>query len=484
MPAETSRPLDMHRWSDYPELRNCLTELIQEIEAQEGRQRKRAGKDAQRLRDSVRCLVLDLYVAWKTSPDLEVAIPLGNTYYTKRTRYRALFIRYQSIKAAFRGLRDLGYLKVLRTGFNDRVTGVGRVTRIVATEKLIELLTGKARLTLPAIGGRVDGVETIILRDASKQKKLKEYDDTDETIAMRSALARINEHLQRHWVDLYITDAEFEKLQQRMQADYQKDEREEPFIDFTRRSLVRIFNNENWKEGGRFYRGWWQSVPKKYRRYVTINTKRTVEVDYSGLHPTLMYAEVGTALEGDAYRLPDRPDIPRDLVKTTFNKMVNAKGSVRKPPEFDSYGVGLSWMEFQQAIAERHKPIARFFNTGHGLRLQRRDADIAEQVMLRFLEMGYCCLPVHDSFLVHHGLDAELKQIMVKEFGLITGQTIPVTLTEGIEPARGTGLVSSDIEAILNRDDEYGGYNSRWEDWLKLQIAPERSALGPPSHHY
>lgn len=288
------------------------------------------------------------------------------------------------------------------------------------------------------------------------------------------ALTRINEHLQKHWIDLYITDAEFEKLQQRMRMDHEQGDREEPFIDFTRRALVRIFNNEDWQQGGRFYRGWWQGVPKDYRRFITINTKRTVEVDYSGLHPTLMYAEVGAALEGDAYRLPDRPGIPRDLIKTTFNKMVNAPGSIRKPPEFDSYGVGLNWMEFQQAIAERHKPIARFFNTGHGLRLQRLDADIAERIMLRFLDMGYCCLPVHDSFLVHHGLDTELKKIMVKEFGSITGQTIPVTLTEGIDPTTGTGLVSHDIEAILNKDNDYKGYNSRWEDWVKAPIAPLR----------
>lgn len=187
MPAELSRPLDVNRWSDYPELQNCLSGLVAEIEALEDRQRKRADKNAKRLRDAVRCLVLDLYVAWKTSPDLEVAIPLGNTYYTKRTRYRALFIRYQSMMAAYEGLRDLGYLKVLRTGFNDPVTGVGRVTRIAATDKLLDLLTGKARLTLPAIGGRVDdGDETIILRDATKRKKPVEYDETDETRAMRS----------------------------------------------------------------------------------------------------------------------------------------------------------------------------------------------------------------------------------------------------------------------------------------------------------
>lgn len=300
MSLELSRPLDVNRWSDYPALNDCLSDLVAEIEAREARKRKRSGKDAKRLRDAVRCLVLDLYVAWRTSPELEIGIQLGNAHYTKRTRYRALFIKYNSFMAAYYGLRDLGYLKVLRPGFNDPTTGKGFATRITASEKLIDLLTGKSCLTLAAIGRRThDGDETIILRDPAK--KPLEYDDTDETNEMRLDLARINGHLQKHWIDLDISDAEFDKLQKRMSADYQLGDREDVAIDFTRRSLVRIFNNGDWQQGGRFYRGWWQSVPKEYRRHVTINDKRTVEVDYSGLHPALMYAEVGAMLKGDAY---------------------------------------------------------------------------------------------------------------------------------------------------------------------------------------
>lgn len=465
MRSSKDRLLDVNRWADYPELRIGLSEIIQEIEASETRQRKRAGKDAQRLRDAVRCLVLDLYVAYKTSPDLEVAISLANDHYTKRTRYRALFIRYRSFIAAYEGLRKLGYLKVLRSGFNDPITGVGRVTRIAATDKLIDLLTGKARLTLPVIGGRVDDVETIILRDAKKHDQ--EYPSSPAIDLMRSELRRINEHLQRQWIDLYITDAEFKKLQLRMQSDYENDDREEPFIDFTRRSLVRIFNNGDWEQGGRFYRGWWQSVPKEYRRFITINQKRTVEIDYSAFHPTLMYAEVGAALEGDAYVLPNWPRISKKLVKTTFNAMVNTKKQIRKPTEFDSCQTGLSWKEFQQAITERHKPIARFFRTGHGVCLQRRDADIAQQVMLRFIEMGYTCLPVHDSFVVHHALAKELEQIMEEEFRSATCQSINIKSIQGIDPTEGTGLISCDTQNAFNdNNDEYMGYNSRWEDWL------------------
>ena len=54
--------------------------------------------------------------------------------------------------------------------------------------------------------------------------------------------------------------------------------------------------------------------------------------------------------------------------------------------------------------------------------LMREDSDLAEQVMLHFIKMGYPCLPVHDSFIVHHGLAGELedkmKAVFTKRYGV------------------------------------------------------------------
>ncbi|CAN7356131.1 hypothetical protein LJR231_002064 [Phyllobacterium sp. LjRoot231] len=460
-----SRPLDVHRWSDYRELNDCLTELVTELEAREQRQRKRKGDDAKRFREAVRCLVLDLYVAWKTDPELEVSIHLDNGHYSRRTRYRSLFIKWSSFTAAYYALVAVGYIRVVRPGFHDRKTGIGRVTRIAATERLIQLLTDQACLNIPAISSRLDDMEVILLRDSSK--KPMEYQDTDATRSMRSDLQRINTHLQNQWIDIRLSDAEFRDLQLRMQLDYEHDDRERPFIDFTQRALVRIFNNGDWEQGGRFYRGWWQSVPKEYRRFITINDKRTVEVDYSTLHPILLYAQVGHPLQGDAYDI-GLPQIPRSLTKQTFNKMINATGRMNKPPEFDAYDIGLDWQQFRDAIAARHEPIKHFFNTGYGMELQRIDADIAQRVMLRFIEMGYVCLPVHDSFLVHYALADELKSVMVQEFQSATGQHITVKAIEGHEVIQNTGLVTADIADLLDETGTYAGYEKRMLDWYRI----------------
>ena len=41
-------------------------------------------------------------------------------------------------------------------------------------------------------------------------------------------------------------------------------------IDYTRIRLYRIFN-EDFTSGGRFYRGWWQNIPRDLRQYITID---------------------------------------------------------------------------------------------------------------------------------------------------------------------------------------------------------------------
>jgi hypothetical protein len=465
--AAASRPFDVHRWSDYPELAACLSELVRELESLESRQRQRGDDDSKRFRDAVRCLVLDLYVAWKTHPDLLVAIQLGNNHYTKKTRYRALFLKWSSFKAAYDLLLQAGYINLVLAGFNDPLTGIGRTTRIKATPKLIERLTN-VRLTIPRISTRTQGIESIILRNSDK--RAIEYQDDNATRDMRAALENVNAHLQRQWIDLRITDRKLERLQSRMTLDFIQGERERGAIDLTRRTLHRIFNNGDWQQGGRFYGGWWQSVPKEYRCHITINDKRTSEVDYSTLHPALLYAQIGQRLDTDAYSI-EAASVPRSLIKTTFNKMLNATGRINPPDDFSEHKVGMSWRQLQDAISERHAPIQHHFKTGYGLQLQRLDSDLAQDVMLSFIQHGHTCLPVHDSFIVHHALADDLKAVMVDVFKQKTGHTITVKSLSGYEPELQSdyegGLQSATPDSSwFEAIGEYAGYDQRRRDWL------------------
>ena len=467
-----SRPFDVNRWSDYPELTNCLTALVDELEALESRKRLRGADERKKLREAVRALVLDLYVAWKTDPNLLVGISLSNRSYTTKSRYRALFLHWSSFRAGFDRLVQAGYIKEVKAGFHDPRSGVGRNTRIRATQKLIGLLTDTARLTLPRIRSRDSGTEIIVLRDTSK--KPLEYDETTQTRSMRASLELINGHLQRHWIDLRITDDEYRRLGARMARDFADGTREVPVIDLTKRKLRRIFNNGDWEQGGRFYDGWWQNIPQGYRRHITIDDKPTAELDYTTFHAVMLYAQVGSALEGKAYDLGVK-GIPRELVKLTFNKMINAPGRIRKPPDFPAHQVGMTWEQFQAAIVDRHAPIRHFFNSGAGVRLQRLDSELAQNIMLRFIGkgMGHVCLPVHDSFLVQASIADELENVMIEEFNKLIGQTPAIktahhTEWDLVERSDDTiGYLSPTIaDHHFEGTGDYRGYEQRRLDWL------------------
>src|SRR5690606_5983805 len=114
--------------------------------------------------------------------------------------------------------------------------------------------------------------------------------DTREVRAMAERVEQINRVLLNHWVDIYISDAELEKLQgylaRRSGETPLPGESKRYPINFSQRSVYRVFNNSSLGHGGRFYGPWWQNVPNKpekagkaYRRYITIDDKQTVELD-------------------------------------------------------------------------------------------------------------------------------------------------------------------------------------------------------------
>jgi hypothetical protein len=466
-----SRPIDVHRWSDYPELNSCLAGLVAEIVSCEKRDRARSRRAANQFRDTVRCIILDLYVAWCASPVLEIGVSLGKDSFGVNTRYEAIFLTYDSFRPALNGLVSLGYVEVVRKGFHDPRTGVGRTTRIRATPKLISLMTEVGEVTLAKISFRTDSdaTECIVLRDDNKDDI--KYTDIPATRQMRAELEKINSALASHWIDLFLTDSEMVVLNERMSYDYLYDDREAPCVDLTAKRLRRIFNNRSWFDGGRFYGGWWQSIPKEYRKWITINEKHTVEVDYSVMHPALLYAEVGATLEGGAYDI-GVPSVKRDLIKRVFNQLVNADGRIAPKSDFNEQECGMSWKELQDRVKARHQPIAKYLGTGYGVRLQNKDAAIANRIMLRFLKSGYVCLPVHDSFIVHHALKDELKAIMCEEFFAEAGTSIDAKAKADVI---GTGLVDkyednvNDHEAVLagvlSGTGKYAGYETRLNNW-------------------
>jgi len=241
-------------------------EVVKLIEASEGRSRSRTANEQLRFNHAVHVLLTDLWKAVKSTPIRECSINKRSGWYSENPRYRDPLLTYKQMIAVFDGLLKIGFIDVTREGYFDRTIYQGKTTRFVARDELLERL--QELDGHPAISIKpVSNAETIILRNKVDDKKvLQEYEDTPATERHRANLKKINSCFLKHWCDLEVQDTELAKLEARIANHVTK----EP-IDFSQRTLVRIFSNGSFKQGGRFYRGWWQNVPSEYRKYITID---------------------------------------------------------------------------------------------------------------------------------------------------------------------------------------------------------------------
>lgn len=451
---------------------DLVKETVKRIEAKEGRARSRAAKQQASFEHAVRLFILDLWKSVHSVPVRECSVFKRSGHYSENPRYRDPLLTYKQTMAAFEGLLSLGFIEVTKVGHFDRGSATGEVTRFVAKNELLErliALDGHPAISVPPL----DNIETIILRNRIDGKRvLEDYNDTPTTEKYRENLAKINACLARHWADLEIPDAEIQSLSERISKHPSK----EP-VDFAERTLVRIFSNGSFNEGGRFYRGWWQNVPSEYRQYITIDAKRTAEVDFSQLNPHLLYQSCHKELGSeDAYSRVFDGD-HRDLVKQAFNAMVQASTVLTVCPKgIDLSPFDIGWVDLRDAILAAHRPIADQFFRGIGNSLQFKDSCIAERIMFQFAEMDAPALPVHDSFIVHHGYawTGEIEEIMRRAYYEEVGQHISKVDTEILswfyrKEEKHDEENELDIDLMLTADSDLSAWSNRHRVWFDSQ---------------
>ena len=192
--------------------------------------------------------------------------------------------------------------------------------------------------------------------------------------------------------------------------------------------LYRVFNNGNFVEGGRFYGADYQLLNSEQRKAILINGNKTVEVDFQALHPRMLYHLKRIDYQDDPYTAVSNVKELRKPIKKMMQMMINAKtkpkavGAFEKflktEPEFGNilYPIGLDARELINIIADRHKKLHEFFNTGIGIILQKRDSQIAESVLKYFMKKDIACLCVHDSFIVEEKYKDELIDVMKDKY--------------------------------------------------------------------
>jgi len=250
-----------------------------------------------------------------------------------------------------------------------------------------------------------DPAELVKLKDANG--RLQDYAETEYTRTLRRQLKGINRING-------TTEIRFKRyrVQTQLHAVYKQ--------DFT--------------QGGRLYTSGsvhLQGLKGSERRQLTINGEPVVELDYSGYHPCLLYAEEGIQFEGDPYDLGTVTEHPiaRKFAKTAFHALLNAD-SWRKAEKAVNHWAyqhpaavptlkRLGLYPARQVLLpmeRRHQPIRHHFSSGSGLRLMNLEAKIALGVVRHFTDQGTPCLPVHDSFLVQERYESALRQVMLNAY--------------------------------------------------------------------
>ena len=136
-----SRPLDVHRWSEYPEVNTFVDKIYSSLPQLTGNKKIR--------KQHLKVLLLDLYLAWSVDPDLKLAISRDNNGYKAKSRYNELHI--SKVTPQVVDLLGEAGLVYQADGFFDHDTKIGRLSRVWAAEQLAKEFSAALAKLSPCI---------------------------------------------------------------------------------------------------------------------------------------------------------------------------------------------------------------------------------------------------------------------------------------------------------------------------------------------
>lgn len=455
----------------------------------------------------VEMVIADLLSAWEGDTTKFIGYNRGNPYFTRKGCYwnHRLNMAFPSQRHFLNAIGFLAEADFI-TNINAQPGAPGFSSRMRATEKLAQAFL-QHEVNWASISIDPDA-DVIFVKDDNKKVippgEAAGYEAFDLQAADAN-LRRINANLQSTYINLNVTDAELAAIEARLSGDDEDDEFSRP-LEFSDRSLRRIFSLSSFNCGGRFYGGWWQGVPSAYRKFILIDGAVTREMDFSSMHPRLMYADLGHEPPEDAYILPDWPLEIRKHAKKAFNQLVNSDETSRNPNQWHRFAPDIEpdplpegwklmskqerrkaqseefgrrfkrpYSDLLQDLLERHKPINdHFFSKAWG-RLQRLDSDIAERVMIKLLdaEVPITALPIHDSFIVRRGAEGELENAMNEVHEEVTGTLTKIKWDESVYDAPeghkpGIAFWEDHTDATIKWTKESTKYHKRESEWLRV----------------
>jgi hypothetical protein len=455
---------DWHPVLQSPALEELSETLVHQVQTMFPRKSRR-GASPERRNSAYKTistqLISSLYISW--CADDAVSFPVRPAAY-KAGRLGAVQLSHDYTQEAYKALNEL---KWISTKF------IKDYTRIKASGGLKSAFEDIGVRWMPQELQPRD--ELIVLRDikrdkdgnpirSGKRRKKKKYPcavpETSEVDLWRDNLEYINSELAKHCVSLDLSNINLDALKKEL-ATKRGDQETYRRLYLHRVQLTRIFSRGSLSKGGRFYRGWWQSIPEIHRPHIRIDGKKVIEIDYSGISLRIISAQCGVNLpaEVDPYDigLPNwqgSTDERRKPLKKTINALINDEdGDYKLVGTKSSYGV--TPRELRKLFQKTHPVVYKRLADGIGLESQFVDSQIAESVMLKMFRDGIVCLPIHDSFLVPSGYHQVLSSVMKDTFREITGAEISVDL-DIVKTDQLYGLKKDEILEKQKSDPEVG----------------------------
>ena len=369
-------------------------------------------------KNQLRCILANLIKAYHNNPDSYVFYSRDTNYYQASKRYNPNGISYRPIVYLVDNLIKNNWLKIIH--HKPRVGNQkGKRSRIALNTKLLTLIK-----TYKLAPRHIHKAPIDVVRLKDDKKKFKEYNDTDYTKSIRHKLFAYNILLNRNKITLYKNT----KVNL-----YLKDHP----VNYDNKNYFRVFSDNSFQLGGRFYGPWWVSVKRSIRDYILINGHKTVELDYGSLNIHLLYSELGINYyenkdkDSDPYILTGVDKNEREVNKTIINIALNHTN-----PRTISYVIKHNLeeenlkrensgekkllkipkgKEIQRRIKifiKDHPHLQQFLFSGVSLRLQFKDSCIAESIIDEFIKRDIPILTIHDSFIVQHWNKSLLYKLM------------------------------------------------------------------------
>ncbi|MGF7170300.1 hypothetical protein FHS91_001977 [Sphingobium xanthum] len=406
-----------------PEGDAITRQVLALLAASETRRRKRRPADEANHYTIVRKILANGFRCFHHREPCQVAYFRGAEGYTDAPQW----LSGKAMSRAVDVLVDAGLLKA-------SIGEWGTASTYEITKALF-YLARQTDITDSCLTQQLPAQSLVRLRSSKPEGKFLDFTPTEDTHHWTALLESYNTFLVQQDIRLALTGAEAAAWAKHAEANR---DGQEPHVyrpELFRTDLYRVFNNGNFDEGGRLYGGWWIDAPKSLRSKITINGQPTTELDYSGCALRMLYHERGIEYLDDPYRLAEiaayearkglRANHFREAIKKITQALIN-DGSDGKPERIPLSN-GLSfWPDFsrkqvRQMIEDKHAPIADAFGTGIGLRLQRKDSDLALAIIINLMEQGIVALPIHDSFVTMTDKSDHLKKEMINFYRSMFG---------------------------------------------------------------